>query len=209
MIEIDAKGLECPKPVLLTKKEIDAGADEICVIVDNETARGNVLRLAESEGFAAEAAADGSNFRITMKRTAPKADAAAPADGACNCGCGCEDDCCCCDCDKWVMFIGRNVVGAGADELGGNLMKMMLFTLAESDNVPEYLLLMNGGVQLACGEAPTVEHLQKLVDKGVKLLVCGTCLNYYGIAEDLKVGTVSNMYDILSKMQDACKVVTF
>ena len=51
-------------------------------------------------------------------------------------------------------------------------------------------------------------NLQALIDKGVKVLVCGTCLNYYGLAERLKIGTVSNMYDILGAMQRADKVIT-
>ena len=67
---------------------------------------------------------------------------------------------------------------------------------------------MNDGVKLAVNNPDTIEHLQTLVNKGVELLVCGTCLNFYGLSEELKVGTVSNMYDILSRMQAATKVIS-
>ena len=68
---------------------------------------------------------------------------------------------------------------------------------------------MNDGVKLPAGEEPQViENIQTLLDKGAKVLVCGTCLNYYGIMERLKIGTVSNMYDILGAMQRADKVIT-
>ena len=67
---------------------------------------------------------------------------------------------------------------------------------------------MNNGVKLACGDNQTIEHLQKLIDEGSEVLVCGTCLNYYGISYDLKAGSVSNMYDIVGKMQEVSKVIT-
>ena len=68
---------------------------------------------------------------------------------------------------------------------------------------------MNDGVKLPAGEEQQViDSLMTLIEKGSIVLVCGTCLNYYGIADRLKVGTVSNMYDIMSAMQRADKVIT-
>ena len=68
---------------------------------------------------------------------------------------------------------------------------------------------MNDGVKLPAGEEQQViDSLMTLIEKGSLVLVCGTCLNYYGIADRLKVGTVSNMYDIMSAMQRADKVIT-
>ena len=86
---------------------------------------------------------------------------------------------------------------------------MALYTLAQGDSVPAHVLFMNDGVKLPAGEEPQViENIQTLMDKGSIVLVCGTCLNYYGLAERLKIGTVSNMYDILSTMQRADKVIS-
>ena len=68
---------------------------------------------------------------------------------------------------------------------------------------------MNAGVTLPAGEeAQVIESLQALSGKGCEILVCGTCLNYYGLTERLKVGTVSNMYDIADKLLRASRVVT-
>ena len=47
-----------------------------------------------------------------------------------------------------------------------------------------------------------------LADGGVEILVCGTCLSFYGLTDQLQVGTVSNMYDIVTRMQRAAKVVS-
>ena len=52
------------------------------------------------------------------------------------------------------------------------------------------------------------EHLKALEAAGVEIQVCGTCLNFYGLTDQLKAGTVSNMYDIVSRMQRAAKVLS-
>ncbi|MBQ1501974.1 MAG: sulfurtransferase-like selenium metabolism protein YedF [Firmicutes bacterium] len=203
MITVDARGQACPIPVIMTKKEIDQGAKEITVLVDNPTAVENVTKMGKSQGFAVECAAEGADFKLTL--TGGDAPAAAPAEeAACECGCDCD----CGGVNDWAVFGGRNVIGSGAEELGESLAKMFFYTLAEGDDLPKYVLLMNGGVKLACGDNPTIEHLTNLVAKGVTVLVCGTCLNYYGLSEELKVGTVSNMYDIVSAMQSVKKVFT-
>lgn len=68
---------------------------------------------------------------------------------------------------------------------------------------------MNSGVKLvAPGEEQVVESVKKLIEQGTEVLVCGTCLDYYGLKEQLSVGEVSNMYDILGRMREAAKVIT-
>ena len=84
---------------------------------------------------------------------------------------------------------------------------MFFYTLTQEKDVPDYILLMNAGVTLACNEEIS-GHLQTLAEMGSEILVCGTCLNYYGLKEEVKVGTVSNMYDIVSCMKKASKVTT-
>ena len=107
------------------------------------------------------------------------------------------------------VFFNKEGLGNGDAELGMNLAKMAIFTLSESENIPTYVLFMNGGVKLTTGVEPQIiENLNTLIEKGTKVLVCGTCLNFFGIKEDCKVGTVSNMYDILGAMQEVSKVIT-
>ena len=109
----------------------------------------------------------------------------------------------------YAVFIGKDHVGEGDPTLGRNLMKMAIYTLVESDDVPSSVLFMNSGVKLVAGEEPqVVESCNKLIERGCEILVCGTCLNFYGITDKLEVGEVSNMYDILSRMQEAGKVIT-
>ena len=195
-VEIDAMGKACPMPVVLAKQALDGGENDVTVVVDNQIAVENLTRLAESQGMTAVSAPREGGFavRITGQRRA----APAPEPVAC----------CPTAPGGATVFIGKDFIGDGSRELGENLMKMFLYTLAQSDTPPACLLFMNGGVKLPAGDEQVEEHLKVLADKGVEIHVCGTCLNFYGITDKLAVGTVSNMYDIVSKMQEAAKVIT-
>ena len=193
-MQIDARGKACPQPVILAKKEIDGGCRDLTVLVDNKTAVENLTRLGNSAGMTVTTGetAQGLFVRLTGEgKIVEEPVIACPTTG-----------------NGYAVFVGKDVVGAGDRELGYNLMKMALYTLAQSDSVPAHVLFMNDGVKLPAGEEQqVVDSLMTLIEKGTIVLVCGTCLNYYGIADRLKVGTVSNMYDILGAMQRADKVI--
>lgn len=222
---INAIGKACPMPVVMAKKELDKGAEFLTVAVDNQIAVENLSRLAAARGMevsveekegafevklctsqeegavhaeAAASAAPAADKTQPSEASEPKDHAAYAPSFACTpYGCG------------YAVFIGKDVVGEGERELGENLMKMAIYTLSQSDQIPAAMLFMNSGVKLPAGEEQQVmDSLKELMDKGCEILVCGTCLNYYGLTEQLKIGTVSNMYDILEKMQQAAKVIT-
>ncbi len=104
---------------------------------------------------------------------------------------------------KLVMVISKNVLGGGDDKLGTALMKSYLYALSESDNLPSHLLFLNGGVKLTIEDSECLESIQSLKDKGVTILSCGTCLDFYGIKSKLKVGEITNMYTIVEEMTSA------
>ena len=194
-MQIDARGKACPQPVILAKKEIDGGCRDLTVLVDNKTAVENLTRLGNSAGMTVTTGetTQGLFVRLTGEgKIVEEPVIACPTTG-----------------NGYAVFIGKDVVGAGDRELGYNLMKMALYTLAQGDSVPAHVLFMNDGVKLPAGEEQQViDSLMSLIEKGSLVLVCGTCLNYYGLTDRLKVGTVSNMYDIMSAMQRADKVIT-
>ena len=194
-MQIDARGKACPMPVILAKKELDGGCNALTVLVDNRTAVENLTRLGNSAGMtvASGETLDGQFVRLTGEaKPVEHPVISCPTTGS-----------------GYAVFIGKDVVGTGERELGYNLMKMALYTLAQGDSVPAHILFMNEGVKLPAGEEQQViDSLITLSEKGCIVLVCGTCLNYYGIADRLKVGIVSNMYDILGAMQRADKVIS-
>ena len=193
---IDARGKACPTPVIMAKKAISAGESTFTVLVDNTTAVENLKRLAANQGFDAAAAEAEGVFSVAFTRTGCAAceeavNAPLPAPGG-----------------DWAVFVGRDIIGDGDRELGTNLMRMFFYTLSQGEDKPGAVLFMNAGVRLPTLDGQVVEHLRALAAAGVEILVCGTCLNFYGLTEQLQVGAVSNMYDIVARMQKAGKVIS-
>ena len=193
---IDAKGKPCPTPVILAKQAMAAGEHSFTVLVDNTTAVENLKRLAGNQGFGAAVTQGEGVFSVAFTRTGCAAceeavSAPLPAPGG-----------------DWAVFVGRDIIGDGDRELGANLMRMFFYTLSQGDDLPKSILFMNGGVKLPALDEQVVGHLKELEQKGCEILVCGTCLNFFGIADQLKIGTVSNMYDITKRMFDAAKVIS-
>lgn len=190
---VDALGKACPMPVIMAKKEIDAGNTAFVVAVDNEVAVENLKRLAESQNYQASVENKDGNFHVTFTGEGTVAAAEETKDSKPA---------------NWALFVGKDFIGDGSEELGNSLMTMFFYTLAESNDPPRYILFMNSGVKLPVENDQVVEHLKTLQDKGSEILVCGTCLKFFNIADSLKIGTVSNMYDISERMHAADKVIT-
>ena len=189
-MRIDAGGKQCPIPVIMAKKQLEAGEQDVEIIVDGPTQIGNLERLGDALGRKATSEPFGDKFLVKFANgeTIKGAQVA--------------------EADTYAVFFNTNAIGTNNSELGGNLAKMAIFTLSESERVPSYVLFMNEGVKLPAGDEPQIiDNLKTLIEKGTQVLVCGTCLNFYGIKDDLKVGTVSNMYDILGAMQEVSKVI--
>ena len=106
-----------------------------------------------------------------------------------------------------VVVISADHMGEGDEGLGRLLVKSFLYALTSRDELPETLILYNGGAKLSVEGAETLEDLKVLEAGGVEILTCGTCLNHYGLTEKLRVGSVSNMYAICEKLMTAAKVV--
>ena len=193
---IDARGKACPTPVIMAKKAISAGESTFTVLVDNTTAVENLKRLAANQGFDAAVTEQGGAFHLAFVRTGCAAceeavNAPLPAPGG-----------------GWAVFVGRDIIGDGDRELGTNLMRMFFYTLSQGEDKPGAVLFMNAGVKLPTLDEQVAEHLKALSAAGVEILVCGTCPNFYGLTDQLRVGTVSNMYDIVTCMQKAGKVIS-
>ena len=106
-----------------------------------------------------------------------------------------------------VVAVGTDVMGRGSDELGRVLLKGFLYALAHQPELPQTILFYNGGAHLTVQGSDSLEDLQDMAARGVEILTCGTCLNHYGLTEQLAVGGVTNMYDIVEKLTHADLVV--
>ena len=193
---IDAKGKACPMPVIMAKKEIDTGVKFFDIEVDNKIAVENLKNLANSQGFTTTIEENDGNFKVDFSNGCEECEEVlAKVEGKKPLG-------------NWSIFINKEIIGAGNEELGQSLMKMFIYTISEGEDLPKSILFMNGGVKVPSLNEQGIEHLKVLQDKGVELLVCGACLNFYGLEDKLEVGKISNMYEITNAMKEASKVIT-
>jgi selenium metabolism protein YedF len=198
---LDAAGKECPIPVIIAKKEIEANHADFDIIVDNDIAVQNLTKLASSKGYSVQSAKSGELITVSFISGGAGACEIMQDEEIENVAAGVGNG-------SWVVFMGKDHVGEGAQELGSNLAKMFFYTLSQEEDLPASILFMNGGVNLPTKDEQVIEHLKVLRDKGVEILVCGTCLDYYGLKDELKIGEISNMYEIAGRMFRASKVVT-
>ena len=201
--QVNAMGDSCPIPVVKTKNAIKElnGPGTVETLVDNEVAVQNLTRLGRNNGYAVKSEKLGDKqFRVVLEI----GDGPAPQEGnggeeACLVPGGSRSD--------TVVAVSSPCMGAGSDELGAALMKSFLFALTQQDTLPKTVLFYNGGAKLTVQGSASLEDLKSLEAQGVEILTCGTCLNYYGLTEQLAVGGVTNMYDIVEKRSAAGRVV--
>ena len=98
------------------------------------------------------------------------------------------------------VFITTDRIGHGNDELGTLLMKNFLYTLARNSQAPAAVMLMNGGVRLACIGSASLDDFALLAEKGVPIRACGTCLDFLGLKDQLAVGEVGTMPDSVAAL---------
>ncbi len=173
---VDARKLPCPQPLLLLKKALEEGEKELEVIVDREDALQNVLRFSSSKGAFTTWSKEGEDYHIKIESKGEVCEVVLEE-------------------EMVKIFISSDRIGKGNDDLGLLLMKSFLNTLPEGRVLPAKILLMNTGILLACNEDTSLS-LKKLEEKGVEVLVCGTCLKFFDKEKELKVGKVSNMFEI-------------
>ncbi|MEJ2170310.1 MAG: sulfurtransferase-like selenium metabolism protein YedF [Desulfobacterales bacterium] len=202
MKEIDARGLACPAPVLQTRaallEEKPAG---VRIVVDNAASQQNVQRFLESQGFQTKLEQEGADYLVT---------------GTCGSGPGDTDPTSAgkesadqqIEAKKTMVMCATDRIGFGDDALGMALMVNFLRTLKEMGDELWRLVFVNNGVKLAIDGSEVLEDLKQYEKDGLKILVCGTCLNHFNLLERKQVGETTNMLDIVTAMQLADKVIS-
>ena len=202
---VDARGLACPLPVVNAKKAAEelVTGDVLTVLVDNEIAVQNLQKFAKQKGFTAagEKKAE-KEYEVTIHVVSEGKTQETAAEAE-------EEVVCAVDSRKngMVIVLSANVMGTGNEKLGTNLMKAFVFAVTKQDVLPETIVCYNTGAYLTCEGADTLEDMKILEAEGVKILTCGTCLDFYGIKDKLAVGTVTNMYEIVEVMEKAKSIV--
>lgn len=198
-ILIDVRGEQCPIPVVRATKALAGltGPANLEVHVDNEIAVQNLSRLAQQKSLVFHSEKkDDTHFVVNMAAEQFVADPA-PETPACI-----PDQR-----STSLVAITSATMGTGSDELGKTLMKGFIYALVQLPELPGTILFYNGGASLTTEGSDSLEDLKTLEAQGVEILTCGTCLNFYGLADKLRVGQVTNMYTIAEKLTTASKVI--
>jgi len=194
MREIDCRGLACPQPVVTTKQALDQLKEsELLIIVDNPSSSENVERFARSQGCSVEVEKKGQDFYVRIQKVNSEGEEKITQEEG--------------KVKKVVVYINSDLLGVGDEALGSFLMKAFLKTLLDLEKKPDRLILINGGVRLASEGSQVIDTLRTLSEKGVKIVSCGTCLDFYKLREKMSVGTISNMYDIIQSMVEADRLI--
>ncbi|MFK4785112.1 sulfurtransferase-like selenium metabolism protein YedF [Fusobacterium sp. MFO224] len=187
--KVNAIGQVCPMPVIMTKKALkEMLTGELEVLVDNEIARDNVEKMAKEMGHTYVDFKEEDNFKIIITKLEEKKEKEKKE-------------------EKIVVVLASDVMGEGDKELGDVLIKGFIYSLTEMETLPKTIVMYNKGVMLSTVNNNTIEDLKKLESMGVEILSCGTCVNYYGIQDKLKVGSLTNMYTIVERQMKATKIL--
>lgn len=199
---LDCKGMPCPKPVLECRAFLDEQHPaRLAVLVDNEAAKENVSRFLTSRGYSVSTLAENQGlWRVSGVLSTPAAEA--PEECRIMSGAELGEQA-----QQVAVFITSATIGHGDDVLGAKLMKNFLATLPELGTELWRIMLVNGGVKLAVAGSPVLEELRSIEKRGVSILVCGACLDHFGLLSSKEVGQTTNMLDIVTSMQLASKVL--
>ncbi len=196
--------MDCPAPVLNTKKAVEAESlKSLSILVDNDAAVENVSRFLSYRGFGVSVESGHGFSRITGELDLDNFHQE-PAENENTEAVTVESPD---DMVKTMVMATSEFFGQGDDDLGSGLMVNFIKTLPELGDDLWRLVFVNSGVKLTTKDSKVISELKEIENSGVDILVCGTCLTFFNLMEEKAVGQTTNMLDIVTSMQLADKVV--
>lgn len=199
---IDTKGQKCPKPIVETKKALkESGIGEtFSVLSDSKTSVSNISRYLTDNGIKFSISEENGiwTFLVTNEtgtgETGPV-----------------EEICEVTSKDKvtadFVVAITSEIMGYGDDNLGKKLMRSLFVSLTCLDELPGVIVFYNSGVRLAEKNSEVIDLIRELENKGVEIILCGTCVDHFGIGDNIGAGKTGDMYLITQKLLSAERII--
>lgn len=220
MNTVDARDQGCPKPIMMTKKIYDelAHGDSMTTLSDSRASAENVSSFIKEAGGTAEIVEDGGIYRIVIVKgdeiSTKDIPAVCPVEPSESKGksinskqlevSGTDTSS---DSAKWGLLLSSDRFGEANPPLGTILIRAFINTLGEGTKLPEFILFINDAVRLTAGSNSISDKLSELENEGVEILSCGTCLEYLGLINDLKVGQVTNMLRVVERLSGPVRIV--
>ena len=193
---LDMRGRPCPEPVIETRKALEQPSLlALEVLVDNESALENVSRTGRNLGCEVDVTVTAKgDFQVRLIRSEVQARAA-------------RDSPLCTTIEKVVVLIPSDRFGDGDPDLGRALIQAFIGTLKSITPRPRTLIFLNSGIRLVCESEKVIQEVRALAQSDCRVLVCGTCLDFYHLDKKLQVGQVSNMLEIATELANASNVI--
>lgn len=197
MKQIDTRGQLCPAPLILAKKGIEeaTAGEMIEILTDNDTALCNLRNYLAELKLTPQLRSEGAMHTLTLVKPGRLPDTS-----------GAERFCTTPGKD-YIVVIKSDVMGQGDSQLGQILLRAFVNSLKEAALLPKAILLYNSGIKIALTGTDTAASLQELEEKGVAIIACGTCVDYYEVKNQLAVGMISNMFTLTRYMSEAGHIV--
>ncbi|MDD4568673.1 MAG: sulfurtransferase-like selenium metabolism protein YedF [Tepidanaerobacteraceae bacterium] len=193
-IYVDARGKTCSQPVLMIKKALESlDEGKIITAVDNDIAKDDVTKLIQNQKLNYSIKEESGVFEIIIEKGSSGTEVTVPVTVEEPFKVNTLTD------QYYIIMITKDTLGEGAEELGKLLLRNYLYTLLEVDQLPLSLLFVNSGIYLTTEGSQVIDILKQFQEKGVEILSCETCLDYYQLKDKLLVGRVTNMHEIVEK----------
>jgi selenium metabolism protein YedF len=199
---VDTRGEKCPKPIIDTKralKETNNG-ETFTVITDSKTSFSNISRFLSDNRIKFSVAEDKGvwtfcvinetgNSILTSAENYCEPEINGPLKS------------------NYAVAVSSEFMGSGDDALGKRLIKSFFVALSVLDEMPSMVAFYNSGVKLAVKDSEVIDILKEIEGKGVEIISCGTCVDYFKIGDSIGIGKTGDMYLILQKLTAAGNVV--
>lgn len=199
---VDTKGQQCPAPIIATKRALGEAAkgETFGVLTDNRTSLNNLSRFLKDNktDFSVEEKEGVWKLLITKPLTEEKYPE--------------PEDYCVTDIPHlkqgdFIIAFSSDRMGVGDDELGHLLIINFIKAVKDLEALPAKIVFYNSGVKLGTPGSEAFEHLKEIEKMGVELLLCGTCTKHFALEDKIKVGSLSNMFEIAQVMASAGNII--
>jgi len=197
---IDARGMSCPKPVLLAEDAL-AGIIEgiVEVLVDNEASVKNIMRFASKNSFYSENSQEDGYWKVRIVKGYPcEVQPAFPVQEK---GKGLKEPA-----DDILLIIGSDTLGKD-EVLGKILMKGFFETMKVTKEIPHTIFFLNAAVKLTTLDEEMIPLLRDIEKMGVEIFSCGTCLKHYNLEKSLMIGYRGTTNHIVEGIKNFKKTV--
>lgn len=195
---IDARGEVCPKPVVMAEEALSKISEGILeILVDNEASVKNLIRFANKNGFYTENVKEDNYWRVKIVKGYP-CEIESAAEQQSSRAAGTETIT---EPQAYFLIVATDTMGK-EEELGKILIKAFFETMKVTKELPKSIFFLNAGVKLTTTNEEIIPILKEIEAMGVEIFSCGTCLKYYNLESELKVGYRGTTNHIIEGMKD-------